>query len=71
LAGTTFFSASGIAVLLEAHDDVPRSGGSLRLARPSASVSRPLVSLGLAGLFDVYDGVLAALAGRWPASVRV
>jgi anti-anti-sigma factor len=62
LQGITFFGVSGISVLLAANDEVPRSGGSLRLVRPSVAVARPLVGLGLAGRFDIYDGVLAALA---------
>jgi anti-anti-sigma factor len=62
LQGITFFGVRGITVLLAAKDEVPRFGGSLRLVKPSVAVARPLASLGLAGLFDIYDGVLAALA---------
>ena len=61
LADVSFFASSGLAALVEARDAAAEGGVALRLACMSRSVRRPLQITGLAGRFETYDDVQAAL----------
>ena len=62
LAAVTFFASSGLAALVAAREAAVAAGVPLRLAAVSRSVRRPLQITGLAGRFECYDDVPAALA---------
>jgi anti-sigma B factor antagonist len=63
LAGVSFFASSGLATLVEVSEAAAEAGVPLRLAAPGRSVRRPLQITGLAGRFETYDDVPAALRG--------
>ncbi len=61
LSSVTFLGSAGLAVLVAAKEDAERHGHRLRLVCGSRTVTRALEATGLLGLFDVADGVPAAL----------
>ncbi|GAB3004360.1 STAS domain-containing protein [Amycolatopsis acidiphila] len=56
-----FLGAAGLAVLLNVRDLAPRIGVTLRVARPSWAVRRPLDLLSLRDTFDVREDLAVAV----------
>ena len=61
LSEVTFLGSAGLAVLVATKDDAERAGTRLRLVCGTRIVTRALEATGLLALFDVADGVPAAL----------
>ncbi|WP_434093726.1 STAS domain-containing protein [Streptomyces filamentosus] len=72
LSGVVFCDSSGVGVLVAARRLLRSCGGRLRLVLPEpgadhAHVTRVFAALGVIRLFEVYEDVPSALAGRGPA----
>ncbi|MBN9735476.1 MULTISPECIES: STAS domain-containing protein [unclassified Pseudonocardia] len=61
LDGVQFLGTSGLAALIEIREEAHRAGVELRLACAERRVLRPLGIAGLDHLFDIHEGVQAAL----------
>jgi len=61
LHGVRFLGAAGLAVLASAREMAQSLGVTLRLARPSRAVARPLSALRLTGGFEVRRDVVRAI----------
>ena len=64
LTDVTFLSASGVRVLLDAHETAALTGTSLRLVYTTRAVRRVLDVLQLSNLFRTYPAVADALASK-------
>ena len=53
MAGVEFVDSSGLRVLIEAHQEAERAGGSLTLTHPSATVTRLLEISGVDSYLNV------------------
>jgi anti-anti-sigma factor len=62
LSQVRFLGACGVAVLMTAQEIAPPLGVTLRLARPSRPVARPLTVLRLDGAFDMCRSLADAIA---------
>ena len=67
LSGVEFCDSTGLSAFVVGHNRAPGSGGWVRLAAPSAWLSRLLDTVGLSDRLSIYPGVADALAGREPA----
>jgi anti-anti-sigma factor len=61
LSRVRFLGACGVAVLMTAQKMAPRLGVTLRLARPSQPVARPLTVLRLDGAFTMCRSLAGAI----------
>lgn len=52
-----FINSAALGYLIKTHKGVKAAGGDLVLARPSKFVKRTLVTLGLDGVFTIFDSV--------------
>jgi anti-sigma B factor antagonist len=67
LSGVTFMDATGLSVLLRADHHARRTGRRLRVAAPTAPITRLLDITGLDTYFDLYLTSQAATATPHPA----
>ena len=66
LSGVEFCDSTGLSAFEIGHNQAAAAGGWLRIAAPTAWMSRLLDTIGLTGRLAVYPGVADALAGRMP-----
>jgi anti-sigma B factor antagonist len=66
LSGVEFCDSTGLSAFVIGHNQAAAAGGWLRIAAPTAWMSRLLDTIGLTGRLEVYPGVADALAGRIP-----
>ena len=64
LTGVDFLSSAGINLLVETHQLTTRTTTMLRVAADGPATSRPLRSIGIDEIVDVYPTVTEALHGR-------
>ncbi len=64
LSGVDFLSSAGINLLVETHNLTARTTTMLRVAADGPATSRPLRSIGIDQIVDLYPNATEALRGR-------
>lgn len=71
LEAITYLDSGGVGTLVAMFRHVTRSGGQLKLLRPSACVRRVLGITRLSGVFDIFDDEADALLNLGSASAAL
>jgi anti-anti-sigma factor len=64
LTGVDFLSSAGINLLVETHHLTARTTTMLRVAADGGATSRPMRSIGIDQIMDLYPSVTEAIRGR-------
>jgi anti-sigma B factor antagonist len=64
LAGVDFLSSAGINLLVETHHLTARTATMLRVAADGPATSRPMRTIGIDQIVDLYPTVTEAIRGR-------
>jgi anti-anti-sigma factor len=64
LTGVDFLSSAGISLLVETHHLTARTATMLRVAADGPATSRPMRSIGVDQIVDVYPTVTEAIRGQ-------
>ncbi len=64
LSGVDFLSSAGISVLVETHHLTARTATLLRVAADGPATSRPMRSIGIDQVVDLYPNATDAVRGR-------
>ncbi len=64
LTGVDFLSSAGMTLLVETHRLTARTATMLRVAADGPATSRPMRSIGVDKIVDLYASVTEAISGR-------